>query len=136
MSQAQTVSDLSARPQIEVIGSFLRILFTEKKFVVRIPRSSKVLDASSTSQSDTLYSTSNFSQSKLMHLVLHIYKGPPEPFEYLRCCHTTTEQELSIFMKRAHEHPRMYIIIHVNSLPHHLQEVSSESSVVGITLIS
>lgn len=65
-----------------------------------------------------------------MHFVLHIYKGPPEPFEYLRCSHTTTEQDLSIFMKRAYEHPRMYVIIHVNSLPHHLQEVSSDSNVV------
>lgn len=108
----------------------MRILFTEKGYSIRHPMAAKrQLESAATSVSasievDTLFSTSECSHSELVYLILNIYRGPPEPFEFLRCCPTTTEEELRIFMKRILEHPRMYIILYVNYLPHFLQEVS------------
>ena len=113
---------------MEVIGSILRILFTEKEYCIRSPtvacrQLGSAMASIATIGGDTLFSTSSICHSKLMYLVLNIYQGTPEPFEYLRCSPLTTEEELKIFMKRVLEHPRMYIILNVNSLPHFLQEV-------------
>ena len=118
---------------MEIIGKFLKILFTKKKCVLRdaqttiaesIHPKSIFTSVIAAYGSDTLYSASNFSQSKLIYLVMDVYKGKPEPFEYLRCSQTTSEEELRIFMKRVLQHPRLYIVLHVNCLPHFLQEVN------------
>ena len=105
------------------------MLFTEKGYSIRNPMpersllGSAAMSISASIEVDTLFSASKCSHNELVYLILSIYKGPPEPFELLRCYSTTTEEELRIFMKRILEHPRMYIILYVNYLPHFLQEV-------------
>ena len=73
---------------------------------------------------NVLHSALGFTQGELVGLVLRIYGGPPEPFELLHCNCSTTENEIRLFMKRVHQHPRCYLVIEVNHLPFQLQEVS------------
>ena len=109
---------------MEIIGSILRILFTKKGYCTS-PTSLMGTPSTSfaVSTADTLYSLSNGGHGTLFYLVLTIYGRAPEPFEYLRCSLTTTEEEIKIFIKRVLKHPGIYIILHVNYLSHFLQEV-------------
>jgi len=65
----------------------------------------------------------DFTHSELVGLLLRIYGGPPEPFEVLHCTSSTTEEDVKLFMKRVHRHPRKYLVLEVNHLPFQLQEV-------------
>ena len=72
---------------------------------------------------NVLHSALDFTQGELIGLVLRIYGGPPEPFELLHCNCSTTEDDVKLFMKRIHQHPRQYLVLEVNHLPFQLQEV-------------
>ena len=66
----------------------------------------------------------NYSQNQLLRLIIDILGGVPESFDIL-CCHpSTTEDDLKLFIKRAENYPRQYVIVEVNHLPYYLQEVS------------
>ena len=113
---------------MKVVGYILSILFTEKGYSVKntVSVASQLRSISTsvaTTQADTLFSVTDAGHDTLFYLVLTIYGRAPEPFEYLKCSLRTTEEELKIFMKRALKHPGIYIILHVNCLPHFLQEV-------------
>ena len=81
----------------------------------------------------SLHYCANFSQGELICHIISLYshvpesvgkRGIPECFEVLRCQSTTSEEELSLFLKRASQYPRQYIVLEVNKLPYKLQEVS------------
>lgn len=130
--------------KIEVVGSFLHYLFLDKEYNKKLPYrccetlihmtspTASIVDVSH----DYLYSVPGFNQGKLTRLVLGIYGGPPEPLEFLRCCQTTTEEDLHVFMKRVQSHPRKYIILQVNHLPYHLQEVRNHAKYIPSSIVS
>jgi len=72
---------------------------------------------------NVLHIALDFTHSELVGLILRIYGGPPEPFEALHCKSSTTEEDVKLFMKRVHRHPRQYLVLEVNRLPFQLQEV-------------
>ena len=74
---------------------------------------------------NVLHIAPDFTHSDLVGLVLRIYGGPPEPFEILHCKSSTTEEDVKLFMKRVHRHPRQYLVLEVNHLPFQLQEVET-----------
>ena len=74
---------------------------------------------------NVLHGALDFTQGELIGLVLRIYGGPPEPFELLHCNCSTTEDDVRLFMKRIHQHPRHYLVLEVNHLPFQLQEVGT-----------
>ena len=105
---------------MDIVGSFLdhQCLFDHAKLPIRYKK------YASLSQSiNVLYNAAGYNHSQLVSLILEIYDGLPEAFEFLRCKLTTTEQELRLFMKRAIRHPRLYLVVEVNHLPYQLQEV-------------
>ena len=78
---------------------------------------------------NVLHIALDFTHSELVGLVLRIYGGPPEPFEILHCKSSTTEEDVKLFMKRVHRHPRQYLVLEVNHLPFQLQEVETNVSI-------
>ena len=73
------------------------------------------------------------SNAELIQLIVTIYDGIPEPFEVFYCHTSPTEEELHFFIERTQRFSRHYIMIEVNKLPFHLQEV--DSSVVSLVYI-
>ena len=125
--QARQKMNSVAHLNMRVIGHILRMLFTEKGYYISLVTTGSQLKSTTTSvattPADTLFSVSNSGHSTLFYLVLTVFGRAPEPFEYIKCSPATTEEELKIFMKRILQHPGMYIILHVDCLPHFLQEV-------------
>jgi len=124
---------------MEVVGSFLRNMFQtfNRKSPHSLPKRYRD-DLSQVSSSQTtplspqckefvnvLHIAHDFTHSELVGLVLKIYSGPPEPFEILHCKSSTTEEDVKLFMKRVHRHPRRYLVLEVNHLPFQLQEVEA-----------
>lgn len=64
-----------------------------------------------------------YSQAQLICRIVSIYGGVPEAFEVFHCHLSSTEEELSLFLKRISKHPLNYLILEVNRLPFRLQEV-------------
>jgi len=56
-------------------------------------------------------------------MIITIYNGILQPFEFFHCFPDTSEEELHLFMKRAARHPHQYLLLEVNNLPFKLQEV-------------
>ena len=73
----------------------------------------------------TLHIGLEFSQTQLVLLILQMYNGLPEAFEVLHCTPHTTEQDIQLFMRRIKitEYSRRYLVLEVDVLPFHLQEV-------------
>ena len=112
---------------MEIVGSFLdlRYLFDQgevKKWALPVRYSKEY--ASLSQANNVLYNATGCTESELVGLILGLYGGPPEAFEFLQCKPTTTEQELRLLMKRAIQHPRLYLLAEVNNLPYQLQEVN------------
>ncbi len=70
-----------------------------------------------------LYFCPAYSQADFLCLILNIFFGVPESFQVLRCQATTTEEELSLFLKKVCHHHAHYLVLDVNKLPFKLQEV-------------
>ena len=66
----------------------------------------------------------DYSQDRLVRVIVGLYNGVPESFEVFHCRPTTTEEELNLFLKRASKYPLQYLILEVNKLSYKLQEVS------------
>ena len=65
-----------------------------------------------------------FSQKELIPLILSIFGEFPKPFQILRCQSSSTLEELHLFLQRAAKFNIMHLLLEVNKLPIHLQEVS------------
>ena len=88
--------------------------------------------------SQSLHYCPHFSQGELIRTIIGLYntvpetmgtmlyssRGIPECFDIVRCQSTTTEEELRLFLTRASQYPRLYIVLEVNKLPYNIQEVS------------
>ena len=112
---------------MDIVGSFLdqRYLFDQAKVEEwSLPVRYNRKYASLPQANNVLYNATGYTQSELVRLILGLYGGPPEAFEFLHCKPATTEQELRLLMKRAIHHPRLYLIAEVNNLPYQLQEVN------------
>lgn len=72
------------------------------------------------------------SNAELIQLIFTIYDGIPEPFEVFYCQNLPTQNELDLFLERALRFPRQYIMLEVNKLPYHLQEVSNAIYIVTL----
>ena len=116
-------------PPMHVVGQFLGDLFDDHQF--DLPRRSSLSHAirthSLTSYSHDftqfLHYCPCYTQSQLIQTVIGICSGVPEAFEVFRCRSSTTEGELSLFLKRAARHS-LSIVLEVNRLPFNLQEVN------------
>ena len=131
---------------MEVVGSFLSNVFQifNRGSLHSLPKRYRD-DLSQFSSSQTtplspqheeellnvLHIALDFTHSELVGLVLRIYGGPPEPFEILHCKSSTTEEDVKLFMKRVHQHPRQYLVLEINHLPFQLQEVDSNVKYTG-----
>ena len=71
-----------------------------------------------------LHCTPSFDKSQLLSTILGIYRGVPESFELFHCSPDTTELDLKKFVERVRKHSRTYMMLGVNNLPLHLQEVN------------
>ena len=112
---------------MEIVGSFLdhRYLFDQVE-VNTLPVRYKKKYASLPQANNVLYNATGYTESELVRLILGLYGGPPEAFEFLHCKPTTTEQDLRLLMKRAVQYPRLYLLAEVNNLPYQLQEVNGQ----------
>ena len=120
---------------MKVVGSFLRKVFQKSHSLPKRYRddlshfsSSQTTPLSSKHEEEfvnVLHTALDFTHSGLVGLVLRIYGGPPEPFEILHCKSSTTEEDVKLFMKRVHHHPRQYLVLEVNHLPFQIQEVET-----------
>ena len=90
-------------------------IFTRSHSISRLPLSPK--------PTQLLHYCPGYSQAQLICLIISIYGGVPEPFEVFRCHPMSTEEELSLFLKRVTKHQLQYLILEVNRLPFKLQEV-------------
>lgn len=115
---------------MHTIGQFLDVLFYEHSLPKRSDHSPLLRSRSLTSFSlsheftQLLHYCPRYTQSELIQTVVGICAGVPEAFELFRCRPTTTEEELSLFLKRAARHSLRSIVLEVNRLPFKLQEVS------------
>lgn len=122
------VSADANNPPMLVVGQFLNILFRDHT----LPRRCSVKDSLSLPRhlrsvtshfSQPLYSCPTYSQMDFLRLILNIFSGVPEAYQVLRCQASTTEEELSLFLKRVGQHHSHYLMLDVNKLPFKLQEV-------------
>lgn len=106
-----------------VVGQFLNDLLLNHT----LPQSVYPPGRNSSSSDDfsqPLYSCPHYTQKDFLCLILRIFSGVPESYQVLRCQASTTEEELSIFLKRAENCHGQYLMLNINTLPFKLQEVS------------
>lgn len=65
----------------------------------------------------------HFPQKQIILQLLSIYSGLPKAFEILHCTSLTSEQDIRLFMKRVCKFRGKYVVLDVNILQFHLQEV-------------
>ena len=111
-----------------VVGHFLSTLFEEHLLPQRSAggshrRRSISRSGITTDSNQLLHSCAGYNQKELVRLIVSIYHGVPESFEVFHCRPTSTEEELSLFLKRAQKYPLEYLVLEVNRLPFKLQEV-------------
>ena len=112
---------------LETVGVFLDTLFLSR--VLPIPRV-RTLPRSEGSHV-VLHRLHGCSNAELIQLIFTIYDGIPEPFEVFYCQNLPTQNELDLFLERALRFPRQYVMLEVNKLPYHLQEVSNAIYIVS-----
>ncbi len=118
-------------PPMHTIGQFLDVLFYEHPLPRRSDSAPLLRTRSLTSFSlshdftQLLHYCPRYSQSQLIQMLIGICSGVPEAFEVFRCRASTTEDELTLFLKRAARHSLRSIVLEVNKLPFKLQEVST-----------
>lgn len=112
---------------MHIVGVFLADLFQKMKLSNdSLKRRSSV--ELSPQETCILHSCPGYSQSQIIRLIIHIYGGVPEFFEILRCQNNTTKEEVQLFLNpmRATKQPFQYLILEVNRLAYHIQEVTIE----------
>ena len=114
----------SEESPMDVDGMFLERVFTKHSLPNRcVSRSHSLSQPFSPEVSQLLHYCPGYSQAQLIQLIVSIYDGIPEAFEVFRCHHSSTKEELSLFLERLAKHPLRYLILGVNLLPFKLQEV-------------
>ena len=111
---------------VYTMGTFLNFIFENHVLPHRCDHSSSyVISGSSVGHEfvQLLHYCPGYSQYSLIRFVIGLLHGVPESFEVFRCCSSTTEEDLKLFMKRASKHPLTYLVLEVNKLPNMLQEV-------------
>jgi hypothetical protein len=116
----QETSPSASSPML-VVGHFLDVLFKDHT----LPKSSLMMSTSSitTDFGQPLYSCPAYSQLDFIHLILNIFSSVPKAYQVLHCKATTTEEDLSRFLKRVEKHHDQYLMLNVNKLPFKQQEV-------------
>ncbi len=115
---------------MHTVGQLLDVLFSDHLLPRRSDSTPLLRTRSLTSLSlshdfiQLLHYCPHYSQSQLIQVLVGICSGVPESFEVLRCRPSTTEGELSLFLKRAARHSLRAIVLEINKLPFKLQEVS------------
>ncbi len=113
------------------IGQFLHVLFLKHTFPRRSDCTPFLRTCSLTSFplshdfTQLLHYCPRYSQSELIQMLVGIYSGVPEAFEVFRCRPSTTEEELTLFLKRTARYSLRSIVLEVNKLPFKLQEVGT-----------
>lgn len=112
-----------------VVGEFMNVLFQG----LPLPHQRVLMDTAPSLPQRThehfvqpLYSCLSQSQLELVCLILNIFSGIPEAYQVLHCKASTTEEDLSRFLKRVEMYRGHYLMLDVNRLPFKLQEVSIE----------
>ena len=130
MQEALNISKESVTntdPPVRTVGLFLNFLFKDHVLPQRClpssPHSIRPMFSSAQNFVQMLHFCPEYSQSCLIKLIVNLYSGVPEPFEVFRCHSSTTEEELNIFLKRASNYGRHYLVLEVNKLPYMLLEV-------------
>ena len=120
-------------PPVRIVGGFLKNLFEEHLLPHRCQVTSPLRPRSITASLSVaqefvqlLHFCPNYTQDRLIRVIVGLYDGVPESFEVFHCRPTTTEEELNLFLKRASKYPLQYLILEVNKLPYKLQEVSMQ----------
>ena len=117
------------KPPMQIVGQFLRTLFSTHQLPRRASSSPLMRTRSLTNYSlsheftQLLHYCPRYTQCQLIQTVIGICSGVPEAFEVFHCRSSTTEGELSLFIKRAARHSLRSIVLEVNRLPFKLQEV-------------
>ena len=112
-----------------IVGKFLKALFQEHQlpshpviladnvnFRTTIPLTHE--------PNSILHYCPGYTQCQLMQTVVGMFSVIPEAFQVLHCHVSTSEEELSLFLKRAASHFLHSIVLEVNRLPFKIQEVS------------
>ena len=124
-----SIRDVELSPML-VVGQFLSVLLRDhtlprrcsvsKEQLLSIPRHIRSV---STYFAQPLYFCPTYSQTDFLCLILNLFSGIPESYQVLRCQATTTEEELSLFLKRVEKHHAHYLMLDVNKLSFKQQEV-------------
>lgn len=73
--------------------------------------------------SQPLYCCPAYSKTEVVCLIVGLFCGIPESYQVLRCHASTTEEELTLFLKRLRVHKAHYLVLNVNKLSFKVQEV-------------
>ena len=120
----QNANDLSC-PML-VVGQFLNVLLVDHTLPHRhstFSVSHRRHPSATTCFAQPLYYCPTYSQMDFLRLILSVFSGIPEAYQVLRCLKTTTEEDLSLFLKMVERHHTHYLVLNVNKLPFKLQEV-------------
>lgn len=114
-------------PHMHVVGRFLALMFTDhhlpkRSDIVSSPHHLTCLNLSN-DYNHFLHYCPGYSQDQLIPVIIGVCSGVPESFEVLHCCHTTTEEELALFLKRVAKHSLNSLVLGVNKLSLKVQEV-------------
>ncbi|XP_065842574.1 uncharacterized protein [Oscarella lobularis] len=107
--------------RIEMIGVFLRRLTTYTDLKPCLFPKRRTLDED---KGHFIHLAYGFSSDEVLRLIiLEIYHGFPESYEFIRCTSKTTKEELNIFLHRALKFPcRIFTLLFVNKLSFELRE--------------
>jgi len=107
---------------MELVGKFFTSLFASTVVDVNSVALPKCIHQHSAGGAFVHIGT-EYNQNQLVRLILKIFQGVPAPYSILRCCFSTNEEDLKLFMKRTQAFPGHYLILNVNQLSYRLQEV-------------
>ena len=122
----------TSETSLKIVGKFLDDLFGNEKIKeYAFPkRFCKSMSSEYHHRSPfTLHAALGFSPAQVIKLILTICHGFPEFYQVFNCHTMATVQNLQLFLDRAVHHQSTYILIGVNKLPYHLQEVSSDTNI-------
>jgi len=116
----------TSETSLKIVGKFLDDLFGNEKIKeFAFPkRFCKSMSSEYHYRSPfTLHAALGFSPAQVIKLILTICHGFPEFYQVFNCHAMATVQNLQLFLDRAVHHQSTYILIGVNKLPYHLQEI-------------
>lgn len=117
--------DISEMIPVVAVGKFLYQLFIGHTLPHQCT-APHLCDLPLTKQHENvLHYCQNFSQIDLILTIFRIYnRGIPKSYQVFRCQSSSTEEEISQFMRRATKYPQGYLFLEVNCLPYEIQGVS------------